>query len=238
MESKMNTKIVTIDTTIPPLPKPRGTKDRIEYAEKGEFLSLFPTPAVKTNIGRGFTKDETDFIQNISMQTKKRENHQSQDAYLFDTFIEELKDIKNFCEYHLKQYLENIEGANTDLAGLRITQSWLNKNKPQEHQHLHHHGNSYLSGILYVSCLPDDCINIINRLYRPYNNMNFPMKEITEWNTQGTKISVKEGDLLLFPSWIPHYVDKNNTDKERISLAFNTFPIGEMGDYYGSHLKL
>ena len=70
--------------------------------------------------------------------------------------------------------------------------------------------------------------------------MNFPMKEITEWNTQGTKISVKEGDLLLFPSWIPHFVNRNETkDTERISLSFNTFPTGEMGNYeYGNHLKL
>jgi len=46
--------------------------------------------------------------------------------------------------------------------------------------------------------------------------------------------------LILFPSWIPHSVNRNETkDKERISLAFNTFPIGEMGEEKeGSHLKL
>ena len=50
---------------------------------------------------------------------------------------------------------------------------------------------------------------------------------------------VTEGDLIIFPSWVPHGVSFNETEnKERISLAFNTFPIGEMGDYYGSHLKL
>ena len=68
--------------------------------------------------------------------------------------------------------------------------------------------------------------------------MEFPIKKATEWNSTGAMIKIKEGDLILFPSWVPHYVDKNNTDKERISLAFNTFPIGEMGEYYGYHLKL
>ena len=52
--------------------------------------------------------------------------------YLFDNFAEDLKDIKTFCEYHLKQYMEEIEGIDTDIATLRITQSWLNKNKPNE----------------------------------------------------------------------------------------------------------
>ena len=133
---------------------------------------------------------------------------------------------------------EEIEGVDTNLAGLRITQSWLNKTKPDESHHLHHHSNSYLSAVLYISCLPNDGINLSNRLYGSYNNIDFPIKVITPWNTQRVIINVKEGDLLIFPSWVPHWVDVNETkDKERISLAFNTFPVGEMGSYY-SHLTL
>ena len=52
----------------------------------------------------------------------------------------------------------------------------------------------------------------------------------TIWNLKTEKVSVKEGDLLLFPSWTIHSVDLNKTkDQERISLAFNTFPKGRMG---------
>ena len=48
-----------------------------------------------------------------------------------------------------------------------------------------------------------------------------------------------KGDLVIFPSWIRHHVGVNETENEdRISLSFNTFPIGEMGDPLGSHLIL
>tara|TARA_Y100001951_G_C11194199_1_gene213309 strand:- start:50 stop:706 length:657 start_codon:yes stop_codon:yes gene_type:complete len=211
---------------------------------KIEVMSIFPTPVVKVNINRSFTKDEIDCISNISMMEKsevKSANRQSEDSYLFDNFTNErLKEIKIFCEYELKQYLEHIEGVDTDFAGLRITQSWLNKNKPQEQHLLHFHQNSYLSAVLYIKCLPNDGINFVNRSFGLYNNIEFPKKKVTKWNSSGFKQNVTEGDLIIFPSWIMHFVNVNETEnKERISLAFNTFPIGELGNKNGaSHLKL
>ncbi|SVC07402.1 uncharacterized protein METZ01_LOCUS260256, partial [marine metagenome] len=29
------------------------------------------------------------------------------------------------------------------------------------------------------------------------------------------------GDLVLFPGWVPHDVGPNNSDKQRINIAFN-----------------
>ena len=207
-----------------------------------EFIPLFPTPLVKMNIGRDFTKDELQFfLTDISMmKSKNMTNHRSKDSYLFDNFSETLKDIKNFCERQLKTYLEEIEGVDINLATLRITQSWLNRIKPQEFHHSHVHSNSYLSGVLYITCLPNDYINFDKRSHGLYNNMIFPIKKITEWNSNTIKMNVEEGDLLLFPSWIPHHVDVNETkNRERISLSFNTYPIGEMGNYNdATHLKL
>ena len=217
---------------------------------KGELISLFSTPVVVTNIGRDFTETELQlFLEDIPYHKdadalttgeKGMSNHQSKDRFLFDSHSDTLKDIKKFCEHQLKNYLEHIEGVDTNLAGLRITQSWWNKNKPGEHDHSHHHSNSYISVVLYISCLPNDGINFSNRMYGMFNNMEFSRKKVTVWNSTGTTINVTEGDLIIFPSWIPHFVNRNETkDTERISLSFNTFPTGEMGNYeYGNHLKL
>ena len=37
------------------------------------------------------------------------------------------------------------------------------------------------------------------------------------------KIAIKplEKQLIVFPSWLPHSVEVNDTDEERISLSFN-----------------
>ena len=212
--------------------------------EEVEILSLFSTPIVKINIDRDFTKEELQLcITDIPSYIDKKigmQNHVSVNLTLFNTFAEELIDIRNFCEYQLKQYMEHVEGVDTNIAGLRITQAWLNKNKSQEYHPTHYHTNSYLSGVLYISCLPNDCINFNNQSYRLYNNMEFPKKKNTQWNVDIIQVNVEEGDLIIFPSWIPHHVDVNETkNRERISLAFNTFPIGELGDNNGgSYLKL
>ena len=198
------------------------------------IVPVFATPVMKFNMNREFTKDESQLLlSDIPMWKDDKRgmvNHRSKDLYLLDNFIDKLKDIKNFCADKLKDYLEEIEGIDTDIITLRITQSWLNKTKPQE-QHLpHDHPNSYLSGVLYISCLPNDYINFsIANLYKP---MEFPIKKSTLWNTKIIPIKVIEGDLILFPSSLAHDVALNKTkNKERISLSFNTFPLGEMGEY-------
>ena len=138
--------------------------------KKGNINPLFPIPAVVINIGRSFTKSELQLLlSNVPMGKNEGEtNHRSKDFYLFDTFAEELNDIKSFCEHELERYLKEIEGIDTDRATLRITQSWLNRTKPQEHHHSHYHRNSYLSGVFYITCLPNDGINLANRSFENY----------------------------------------------------------------------
>ncbi|SVD80675.1 uncharacterized protein METZ01_LOCUS433529, partial [marine metagenome] len=195
-------------------------------------VSLFPTPVMKVNINRSFTESEMQCIVNIPLEKKNKDgaimsNHRSESYYLFGD-SPNLKDIKRICELELKRYLKNVEGADTDKVNLKITQSWLNKIKPQEFQQLHTHPNSYISGVLYISCLPNDSIVFTDRNHGSFNNIEFPIEESTFWNCWHCGIPVKEGDLVIFPSWIMHHVEMNDTkDKERISLAFNTFPIGE-----------
>ena len=70
--------------------------------------------------------------------------------------------------------------------------------------------------------------------------MEFSKKKITVWNAATYRQNVKEGDLIIFPSWVRHSVSLNETkNRERISLSFNTFPIGEIGNYDNvTHVKL
>ena len=212
-----------------------------EVKPKSELISLFVTPVVKSNIGRKFTKDELQvfntgipmFRDTLMHQTKGEvvsidsPKNQSESYNIFDDFVEELKDIKTFCEQELKRYLEEIEGVDTDITNLSITASWLNKIKPQECTHPHSHGNSHLTGILYISCVPNDSIQFINMNCHPrsFGRLELPKKETTTFTADTASVNVKEGDLILFPSWVPHQVGVNKTEnKERISLSFDTFP--------------
>ena len=199
-----------------------------EVKPKLELISLFPIPLVKTNIGRSFTKKEIDCFVNIPMYKThtNQAGFQSESFKIFDNFAIELKDIKTFCEQELKRYLEDIEGVDTNITNLNITTSWLNKLEPQGFHVMHNHRNSYLSGILYIRCLPNDNIQFTN-LHRMCDTMlEFPRKKITKFNTEGALVNIKEGDFIIFPAQTLHQVGVNETkDQDRMSLSFDTWPI-------------
>ena len=41
------------------------------------------------------------------------------------------------------------------------------------------------------------------------------------WQSDQVVVKVGDGTLLVFPSWLAHSVDANQSDQERISVSFN-----------------
>jgi len=75
-----------------------------------------------------------------------------------------------------------------------------------------------MSGVYYIQ-LPQgtDVINFEDP--RPARMMDFQMSCIV--NDEYFAYNPKVGELLLFPSWLPHFVLPNTSDEERISISFN-----------------
>ena len=85
-------------------------------SNRGNIIPLFAIPAIITNIGRDFTEEELQFFLTDLPMWKDEQggmvNHRSKDLYLFDNFVEELKDIltsakENVIIVSLKQFLTN-----------------------------------------------------------------------------------------------------------------------------------
>ena len=47
------------------------------------------------------------------------------------------------------------------------------------------------------------------------------MYSLEEFNQNGVEIEPEEGDLLLFPAYLMHGVNRNETDEDRIVISFN-----------------
>jgi ectoine hydroxylase-related dioxygenase (phytanoyl-CoA dioxygenase family) len=45
--------------------------------------------------------------------------------------------------------------------------------------------------------------------------------ELTAYNTDQVVVSVNPGTLIVFPAWLPHSVDANQSERLRISISFN-----------------
>jgi len=103
----------------------------------------------------------------------------------------------------------------------QITGVWANINPPDAAHRKHGHPNNFLSGVYYVRTHKGaDTINF----HDPRSQMEIikpPVTELTAENTDQVVVKVKNGTILLFPSWLAHSVDTNRSDEARISVSFN-----------------
>jgi uncharacterized protein (TIGR02466 family) len=83
------------------------------------------------------------------------------------------------------------------------------------------HPNNYLSGVYYpkvksgAASITFNDPRIQTAIIAPH------VTEVDQVNAVQAHLPVREGRILLFPSWMVHSVDVNRSDSERISIAFN-----------------
>lgn len=92
---------------------------------------------------------------------------------------------------------------------------WANINQPGSRNSYHSHkGNHYVALYYLQGTTTGDLI-----LANPANvladcNLDAPY-------THDMAFSPKDGDLILWPAWVPHEVEPNLSQRERINIAFN-----------------
>lgn len=160
----------------------------------------------------------------------------------FTTNLDVLKQFPNIEKIFIdkmKIYEEEVIGGLSP-AELYITQSWISDTAKEGHHVGHNHDNSLFSAILYISVPENGCINFLHksRLFETFNFLT-PYHKETPYNSTMTKLYVKDGDFVIFPSWLTHSVDVNQSDKNRMVLAANYFIKGNIGyDRYPVRLEL
>jgi uncharacterized protein (TIGR02466 family) len=187
------------------------------------LYSIFPTPVAKFELGRDFSAEEMAFVDSQPTH-KNMGNTTSDDRYVLqhDTFAK----LREFTEACVAEYLQSIYAPKHDVS-LRLTQSWLNYTKPGEFHHKHAHPNSFVSGVLYLKAA-----RAKDKIYfykDGYQQIKLPTDQWNLHNSESWWFEVGTGDLMLFPSSLTHMVETVQDD-ERVSLAFNTFPVGYVGE--------
>lgn len=104
---------------------------------------------------------------------------------------------------------------------LKFGNFWININGHHDYNMLHDHQKSFLSGVYYVD-VPDD--NMGDLVLHRGDNAEFFIRNVQESTMANSLVSIKKAKtstFYLFPSWIKHHVERNESQKERISIAFN-----------------
>lgn len=193
---------------------------------KSDIQSLFPTPVYMANINRKLTNRELSFVEEQKKHCQSNKgNINTIDNYILNK--PELKKIKKFLEECCDDYLQKVICPKHN-PKLRITQSWLNYTEENQYHHQHEHPNSVVSGVFYINAdKQNDNIKFFDRDYRQI----FPaIDKFNSWNSTSWWFTTETGQLVMFPSSTSHQVDFKKGSNTRISLSFNTFYKGTIGE--------
>jgi uncharacterized protein (TIGR02466 family) len=191
-----------------------------------EIVNLFPTAVLQENIGRDFTDAEQESFSKLQFEVRDNAgNFTSISSEILDR--PEFADIKKFCLDQSIFYMKNIL-AIPDTIEPYITLSWLNFTGKGQHHHKHSHSNSIISGVFYVYAKKD--IDKISFFKDRYQAIELGSTNYNPFNSDSWWVPVGVGDIVIFPSHVQHGVLPSDQDYTRISLAFNVFVRGEVGN--------
>jgi ectoine hydroxylase-related dioxygenase (phytanoyl-CoA dioxygenase family) len=142
--------------------------------------------------------------------------------------------VEVFNDPHFKDLQEKVDCCSNTICpstsrtgAWQVVSSWLN-NQPPDHEgfEFHNHADAFMSAVLYLKGSkmslsfrdsPKEAMNTSS------SQKNFDIIIRHTWNDD-VRLPVNAGDLLFFPSYLLHQPNKNNTKKDRISIAYNLMP--------------
>ena len=196
-------------------------------SEKEKILKLFSQPLFKYQVEDYEVKNKKllDYIYKLYEKDNlgvQKSNINGWHSKSFD--LQDKKNIPNEFYVNINSYIVNVFknfGWAYEPSKVVCTSMWAIINKKGNFNIEHTHPNNYLSAAYYVKA-PDNCgnfkatnPNILNRHIRAKSI------QPNELNSNSASIKVNEGDLLIFPAYLPHSVEENKSDEDRVIISFN-----------------
>lgn len=137
--------------------------------------------------------------------------------------VEELRPLFEYiCQMGFKA-VADLDFIDCDIA---LTEAWLNINDSRQCMNNEHVHGEVFSGVFYLQA-PDESGKLV--VQNPGINKMWDGCKLAEQKNEFTGESIKiepiEGNIILFPSYLPHSVETNNHDEERISISFNLIAL-------------
>ena len=131
--------------------------------------------------------------------------------------------FKNPKFFELCNFIDNFCNASLGL-NVKFHQMWACINKKYDHNVIHTHNAYQLSGVFYLKT-SKDCGDIVFRdprsgaLHSPHFIYNTHKKNFVDQVFE--YFTPKENLIILFPSFLEHFVLPNLSDQDRISISFD-----------------
>lgn len=109
-----------------------------------------------------------------------------------------------------------------DNLKFKMGNAWINLNQNNNITKPHLHSNSLLSGVLYIKSNNSGPIVFMHPVMaQQYVIGSKIVKNYNKFTSADISVIPAPGKLVIFPSWLVHYVENNLDNSDRISMAFN-----------------
>tara|TARA_Y100001936_G_C15889239_1_gene567056 strand:- start:168 stop:782 length:615 start_codon:yes stop_codon:yes gene_type:complete len=192
-----------------------------------ETLSFFPQPVFKYKVDnfKEYNEKLSKYIYDLNKDDKDGILRSNRGGWHSKPF--NLKDTSSIQHKFLlettKYVFDCIKTLGWRLEPNKVicTEMWAIINKKDDFNIIHTHPNSYLSAAYYVKA-PKDCGQFTIENPHSISRHSYPaLEKKTDFNLKVERIEIEEGDLLLFPAYLPHGVQENKSNEDRIVISFN-----------------
>lgn len=137
--------------------------------------------------------------------------------------LERMKEYSDFFDW-VKICLDDYKNYfNLQTEGLKVVLSWANKSTKNSEHRIHFHQNSFISGVYYLNSKPSptyfECPVVSKRTGIVV--LSDSILDANVWEHPA-----KEGELVLFPSWLEHKTCPQEFDGYRYTISINVMPVG------------
>lgn len=194
---------------------------------KNNIFKFFPDPIFRYNVSNyeKYNEDLSSYIYNIYDNDKSGLQLSNINGWHSKPFnLKEKNSPPNNFFLGIKDYIYDVfdkYGWVFNPEKIKCEAMWAVINKKGNFNIEHIHANCHLSAAYYVK-VPKNSGNF--KIFNPNNisRNRFPLQsKPTDLNILSASLKVNEGDLLIFPSYLPHAVGKNESDEDRIVVSFN-----------------
>ena len=196
--------------------------------DPAELIPLFSTPVFKARIEtHSITPDHINELEYTVYPDGTGKQSKNTKVLLSEPFTQLKIDIDKYLNAFVFDTLKIGQG------NLVHVQSWINMHDPGDHAPKHHHINSCYSGVYYIQTPYNSGGIVFTKSPSHMEQIFAHPSEGNLWNSSEWEFPTKAGDLILFPSYLTHSVPMNESNEKRISVAFNYFLEGTLGDHTG-----
>jgi uncharacterized protein (TIGR02466 family) len=204
--------------------------------DNSSIVPLFSTPVYSCDLSKQIIDSVTPFLKDLEYHCMDPSGKTNTEFYTTNKFVLDLpecRDLKQQVLDGIRDYAQVILCV-TDQVEFYITNSWTNRIEPGGGAGNHTHGNSIISGVIYLDTEEDSGDLIVHKDYNavfPFPpQFTFDYKQFNIYNTKVWNFPPSKYRMVLFPSGTMHSISLNCTDIPRWSLAFNTFVKGSISN--------